>query len=178
MPNVYRDILRNKISAITTISTTTYPKKTQNILASHKFQESFLSAPKRFQKPYYPKSKLPNPVPDESFFRIQNLKQRFTFGKIHSENHIWILDTENQENSEPSKEMKQQSEESDVLDLMDTDGDLDMASDFGQKEEEWREEKRKMEEEMERMAQEMKRTVEEKRKAESERSNLKGKIEI
>lgn len=46
------------------------------------------------------------------------------------------------------------------MDLMDTDYDLDMASDFGKKEE-WRdsrEEKRKMEEEMKRMAQEMERT--------------------
>lgn len=68
--------------------------------------------------------------------------------------------------------MSQQSEESDVLDLMDTDCDLDMASDFGRKEEEWREEKRKMEEKMKRMAQEMKRTVEEKRKAERERSKI------
>lgn len=76
---------------------------------SHKFQESFLSAPKRLQNRIVQRSKLPNPVPDESFFRIQNLKQRFTFGKINSANHIWILDTENKENSAPSKEMKQKS---------------------------------------------------------------------
>lgn len=57
---------------------------------------------------------------------------------------------------------------------MDTDYDLDMASDFWKKEE-WRdsrEEKRKMEEEMKRMAQEMERTVEEKRKAKSEISKF------
>lgn len=57
---------------------------------------------------------------------------------------------------------------------MDTDYDLDMASDFWKKEE-WRdsrEEMRKMEEEMKRMAQEMERTVEEKRKAKSEISKF------
>lgn len=151
-----REILRNKKSTINHYVYNHVPKENTNYTCSvcgyHTSSKNrFFHHPKGFKNHIIHRSKLPNPVSDDSLFRIQNLKQRFTFGKTQSANHIWIIDTDNQENSEPSKEMKQQSEESDVLDLMDTDCDLDMASDFGKKEEEWREEKRNMEEEMKRM---------------------------
>lgn len=89
------------------------------IHVSHKFQESVFRYPKRLQKQCYPKIQTSKSSSRWIIFRIQNLKQRFTFGKIHSENQVWVFDTENKENLEPSKEMKQQSEESDVLDLVD-----------------------------------------------------------
>lgn len=58
---------------------------------------------------------------------------------------------------------------------MDTDYDLDMASDFGKKVEQCEEEMRKMEEKVTWMAQEMKRTAEKKRKAEKKRGKLESK---
>lgn len=109
-----REILRNKKSAINHyVYNHVHKENTKyscTLCGYHTSSKNrFFRHPKGFKNRIVQRSKLPNPVPDESFFRIQNLKQRFTFGKINSANHIWILDTENKENSAPSKEMKQKS---------------------------------------------------------------------
>lgn len=94
-------------------------------------------------KSFIENSKLFNPVPDYSFFRIPNFIQRSIFGRANSANDIWII--ERHENSK-SKEMEQSAKEPDVLDLLVADNDFDMTNDFGKREQWWKEEMREMEE--------------------------------